>query len=99
MVIGLRRNLNDSENGNDKISSLSYSLGDMFSAKSTVEITGNKRMVVEGIRGILEYSNAQIRVSIGKMSLQIKGRGLDLKCISPTSIIVEGFISAVEYLV
>ena len=95
----VRENENIPESDRNKKSYLSDVLGEMLGSKPTIEISGNNRMTVEGIRGILEYSKIQIRVSIGKMSLQIKGRGLNLKCISPTSIVVEGFILTVEYLI
>ena len=95
----VREKENVSESERKKKLYFSDVLGELLGSNPTIEISGNNRMTVEGIRGILEYSKIQIRVSIGKMSLQIKGRGLDLKCISPTSIVVEGFILTVEYLI
>ena len=95
----MREKENVSESERKKKLYFSDVLGELLGSNPTIEISGNNRMTIEGIRRILEYSKIQIRVSIGKMSLQIKGRGLDLKCISPTSIVVEGFILTVEYLI
>ncbi len=93
-----------SKGKSDKISkeeysnSISYTLKDVFGIKPRVEITGNTSATIEGCKGVLEYSKAQIRVSLGKYSLQLNGRGLDLRYISPTSLVIEGFITSIEYI-
>lgn len=66
--------------------------------KPRVELTGNTSAVIDGSKGVLEYSTTQIRVSLGRLSLQIKGRNLNLKSISPASLLVNGFITSVEYI-
>lgn len=94
----MSRSKSEKSNREEYSSSISYSLKDVFGVRPRIEITGNSSAVIDGCRGILEYSDTAIRVSLGMLSLQIKGRSLDLKCISPTSLIVEGFITSVEYI-
>ncbi len=85
--------------GKDEFSnSISYTLKDVFGIKPRIEISGNTSATIEGCKGVLEYSKAQIRVSLGKYSLKLCGRGLDLRCISPTSLVIEGFITSIEYI-
>lgn len=62
------------------------------------ELFGNRRAVVEGCAGILEYESEIVRVRAGKMILCFKGRGLSIKCMDRDSLVVEGFILSLEYL-
>ena len=94
----MNRSKSDKNNSEEYSSSIGFSLRDVFAVHPRIELSGKTSASVEGCRGVLEYSKTQIRVSLGKYSIQIKGRGLDLRCISPTSLRIEGFITAVEYI-
>ncbi|MBQ4105572.1 MAG: YabP/YqfC family sporulation protein [Clostridia bacterium] len=77
--------------------SLGYSLKDVFSSQSHIEISGNNIVTIEGSKGVLEYSDTVIRISVGYNSVAVCGRNLNLKCISPTSLIIEGFIQNIDF--
>lgn len=62
------------------------------------ELFGNRRAVVEGCAGILEYESETVRIRAGKMILCFKGRGLCIKCMDQDSLVVEGFILSLEYM-
>lgn len=79
------------------ISSLGYTLKDAFKEQSCVEICGNNTVTVEGSKGVLEYSDTLIRVGVNNSSLSVCGRGLTLKCISASTLIIEGYILKVEF--
>ena len=64
-----------------------------------IEFSGNREVVIEGSRGVLEYSTDCIRVNTDGMVLSLSGRGLNLRCISDSSLIIEGFITNVEFIV
>ncbi len=85
-------------NNEENVSSLVYTIKDAFGIRPRIEISGNTSATIDGCKGILEYSKTQIRVSLGNLSLQIKGRGLDLRSVSVSSLVIEGFITSVEYL-
>ncbi len=78
--------------------SFGFNIKDAFSLKPRIEIFDNTSAVIDGSCGVLEYSETVIRVSLGELSLKLCGRGLTLKCISPTSLIIGGFIKSVEYI-
>ncbi len=84
--------------GQEYSKSFGFSVKDVFGAKPHLEVSGNTSATIDGCRGVLEYSETVIRVSLGQVTLQMKGRGLTLKCISPTSLIINGFITAIEYI-
>ncbi len=64
-----------------------------------IEFSGNREVVIEGSRGVMEYSTDCIRINTGGMVLAIGGRGLNLRCISDSALIIEGFILSVEFIV
>lgn len=64
-----------------------------------IEFSGNREVVIEGSRGVLEYAADCIRVNTDGMVLSISGRGLNLRCISDSSLIIEGFITNVEFVI
>lgn len=63
-----------------------------------IEFTGNRRVMVEGSTGVLQYESEVVRINTNAMVIAFSGRGLTLKCISPTSIIIEGFITNTEFI-
>lgn len=62
------------------------------------EISGNREVIVDGCRGVLEYDETKIRINTGKMITCFIGRGLTIKCLSPDSLVIEGFITSIEFV-
>lgn len=85
------------ETGENPKPSLGFSVRDIFRDKSHIEIISNTTVNIEGSKGVLEYSDTVIRVSLGYTSVSFFGRGLNLKCISPTALVIEGFIMNIEF--
>ncbi len=61
------------------------------------EFTGNREVVIEGSRGVLGYSPENIRVNTAALTLSLFGRGLNLRCISDSALVIEGVITSVEF--
>ena len=72
-------------------------IADMFSVKPNIDITSNTSAIIEGSRGVMEYSDKLIRINLGDFSVAFLGRRLSLKCISPTSMEIEGFFTNIEF--
>lgn len=79
--------------------SLKGAMEDFFCEKPNIEITDNTSAIVEGCKGVVEYSETVIRISLGSYTVAFVGRGMNLKCISPTSLVVEGFFLNIEFSV
>lgn len=62
------------------------------------EMTANREVTIEGCRGILQYDENLIRLNTGKMVTSFCGRNLTIKCLTPDSLIVEGFITSIEFI-
>ena len=63
-----------------------------------IEFTGDRSVMVEGSTGVLKYESEVIRINTRSMIIAFYGRGLTLKCISPTAVIIEGYISKTEFI-
>ena len=63
-----------------------------------IECNANSEAVVEGCGGILEYHDALIRLTAGKMVLRFTGRGLSIGGMSQGCAVVTGIIESIEFV-
>ena len=63
-----------------------------------VELSSNRRAVVDGCDGIVEYGEKQMIFRAGGMKLRFTGRNLRLVKLTDSAAVVEGLIQQVEYL-
>jgi sporulation protein YqfC len=71
---------------------------DLISGMSHMELSGNREAVVDGCNGVLEFDENIVRLSAGKFIIRFSGRGLILKELTQSSVVVEGFIISIEFL-
>lgn len=74
-----------------------FSPMDFLSKKCHIELDGNTSAILEGSKGVLEYSTECIRVLVETYVVSFKGSSLTLKCISPTALTIEGSILSVSF--
>lgn len=65
---------------------------------SYIEITGTREMLVENHKGILEYTENEIKVNIGKNVLRITGQCLSVDAMNSNQLKLTGNIEAVEFI-
>ena len=63
-----------------------------------IELSGNRRAVIEGCRGILEYEEGIIRLNTTSGVIRFIGRDLSMSCLNEDSAVVSGYILSLEYL-
>ncbi len=64
-----------------------------------IQLYSNRRAVIEGSSGVLEYGPEVVRIRLGKRCVRFTGRSLRIRCMTENSMIVEGFFTGLEYLV
>ena len=64
-----------------------------------VELSGNREALIEGSKGVLEYSPTTVRVNTSDMIISVSGRELNLRCISASALIIDGFITDISFTV
>lgn len=69
-----------------------------LSAKTHIELCGNREAVVEGCCGILEYGGDTVRVRTRERTVRFSGRGLAIRCMTEDALVVTGCILKIEYL-
>lgn len=65
--------------------------------ESFIEVSGNHEILIEGSKGVLEYMGEKVRVNTASMLLTVCGRGLNLRCISDSALIIDGFITSLNF--
>lgn len=63
-----------------------------------LQFNSNREVTLDGCKGILEYQTEIIRISTGKMVIAFKGRTLNIKCLTSTSVVIKGYITSVEFI-
>jgi len=61
------------------------------------QFKGNREVIIDGCKGILEYDDTVVRITTGRLSLRFMGRNLSLKCLSDNSAVITGRITSVEF--
>ena len=69
----------------------------VFNNQPHNEILGNSQCVVDGLKGIVEYTREKITVNLGKYFVTFMGDGLGINSFSPEGAIVEGNIISLEF--
>ena len=64
-----------------------------------MEISGNREIILEGSRGILEYNDSSIKINAGKYVVSFVGRGLHIKNFNDCDLVIQGFVTGIEYLI
>lgn len=74
-------------------------LSPLFGNMPEFSFISNREVVIEGSKGVLEYSLELIRINTASGIVCFYGRSLNLKCISSSQLIIDGFITKVEFVV
>lgn len=80
---------------NESASSLAL---DLNSGLPTLDMLGNRRITIEGSTGVLRYESENIKINTNKMVVSVCGRGLTVKCISAVDVVIEGFITGIDFI-
>ena len=64
-----------------------------------MQVLGNREIVLEGCKGILEYDDNVSRVGTKTMEISFWGNQLTLKCLNTDNIIIEGNLERIEFIV
>ena len=71
--------------------------GQAFFPAARLEFSANREAVIEGCKGILEYSDTVVRLSVDRMVVRLRGRDLELKSMSSSTVAVRGIIASVDF--
>lgn len=69
---------------------------DIIMDVSKIIIIGDSQVSIENHKGIIEYSEEQIRINSGNGIITINGSNMNIKTILQEEIVIEGEIEGVE---
>ena len=70
--------------------------GESLPGVTVAELAGDRRVLVEGHRGVTEYSPCRVTVKVGYGELSISGCGLELRQMSKAHLVICGRIDSIE---
>ena len=70
--------------------------GESLPGTTVVELAGDRRVLVEGHRGVTEYCPSRVTVKVGFGELSVSGDGLELRQMSKAQLVVCGRIDGIE---
>lgn len=62
-----------------------------------IELSGNNEAIIEGCKGVLEYSDDSIHLNIGKNGVRFSGTDLVIKTYFNEQVIIEGYILTIDF--
>ena len=89
-------NISDKK-GHDKVAEILGLPQGTFKNFPTIQIRGNREIVIDGCTGLLSYADDDILIETRYCRIKITGRNLSLKNLSKTILSVRGFIKNVEF--
>ena len=70
--------------------------GESLPGMTVAELAGDRRVLVEGHRGVTEYSPSRVTVKVGFGELSVSGECLELRQMSKAHLVVCGRIDGIE---
>lgn len=70
--------------------------GETLPGMTVAELAGDRRVLVEGHRGVTEYCRDRVTVKVGYGELSISGCGLELRQMSRQQLVIDGRIDCIQ---
>ena len=70
--------------------------GESLPGVSVAELAGDRRVLVEGHRGVTQYCPTRVTVKVGYGELSVIGCGLELRQMSKVHLVICGRIDTIE---
>lgn len=62
-----------------------------------MEMLGNREAVIDGCKGILDYSDDKIKLNLGDRTICFSGSGLCIKALSCEQAVITGIICTIDF--
>lgn len=68
------------------------------SVNGNIELYGNKQIIIDGAKGVIDYSEDFLKIDLGNICLKISGNKLVIESFVYEQIDVKGEIITVEFM-
>jgi sporulation protein YqfC len=97
----MRKNRRCRETRNENfIESISKNLDlpqDALAGYAHIELCGNREALIEGCKGILEYSDCAVAINTGKLTVKFCGSDLTITALQDGSTEIKGTITCIDF--
>ena len=66
--------------------------------KGNIELFGNKQIIVDGCKGVIDYNEDFLKLDLGKIVLKVTGRNLVIDFYIYEQVDLKGEIVSVEFM-
>jgi sporulation protein YqfC len=66
--------------------------------KGNIELFGNKQIIVDGCKGVIDYNEDFLKLDLGKIVLKVTGRNLVIDSYIYEQVDLKGEIVSVEFM-
>lgn len=73
-------------------------IGEIFRDEPRIELTGNREIIIDGCKGVVEYTENNIRISLLENVLSLSGDNLLIQSFDNDVVIINGQISDIDFL-
>lgn len=70
--------------------------GETLPGTTVAELAGDRRVLVEGHRGVTQYCRDRVTVKVGYGELSVTGCGLELRQMSKQQLVIDGRIDCIQ---
>lgn len=74
-------------------------LSEMITSEPRIEMTGNREIIIDGCKGVIEYTENNIRICLGESVMSISGDNLIIQSFDNDVVIITGQISDIDFTV
>lgn len=72
-------------------------INEMFRDEPRIEMTGNREIIIDGCKGVVEYTENNIRLSLGECVMSLSGDSLLIQSFDNDVVIISGQISDIDF--
>ena len=69
-----------------------------ISGLAHLEAQGNREIIIDGCKGVLEYGETSICINTGKLRVRLSGCDLTITAMQNGQAIIKGIIACIEFL-
>lgn len=69
----------------------------MFADEPKIEMLGNREIIIDGCKGVVEYSENLIKLSLGESVLSLSGDSLVIKSFDNSVVVISGQICEISF--
>lgn len=89
---------NDKKSVKEKFTEMLELPKDLVLDRPKLTLVGNRDMLIENYKSVLEYDTGVLRINTGTGMIRITGSGLSIKEITSDDMVVSGSVRSVEFI-